>query len=105
MNLNDNRTPPDIVRIGEKSLVSTDPLKQDFGIESIIGHPEYRPNQLYNDIALIKLNKSATITQKVRPACLWQGNTINSTDVTAIGYGHTEFGKTTHEFCGHFSVR
>lgn len=70
-------------------------LPQDFGVELIIGHPEYQPNQFYNDIALIKLNKRATITKKVRPACLWQGNSINFTDVIAIGYGHTSFGKLT----------
>ncbi|KAG4075686.1 hypothetical protein HA402_003511 [Bradysia odoriphaga] len=88
------RTPPDIIRIGETDLINTnlDSLPQDFGVESIIGHPDYIPNQLYNDIALIKLDKDATITAKVRPACLWQENAINFTDVTATGYGHTEFG-------------
>lgn len=84
-----------MVRIGAKDLINDENLKtsQDFGIELIIGHHQYLPSQLYNDIALIKLNQSATITVNVRPACLWQGNSINFTDVTAIGYGHTEFGK------------
>lgn len=96
--LNDNRIPPDIVRIGEKDLSNTDAPPQDFGIALIIGHPEYRPRELYNDIALIKLSKRATITSKVRPACLWQGNAFNFTDVTATGYGHTEFGgKSSNE--------
>lgn len=83
------------MRIGEKDLINTDldSLPQDFGIDSIIGHPDYQPSQLYNDIALIKLDKNATITKKVRPACLWQRKAINFTDVTATGYGHTEFGK------------
>lgn len=89
------RLPPDIVRVGEKDLVNIDldSLPQDFGIDSIIGHPNYKPDQLYDDIALIKLDKNATITTKVRPACLWQENAINFTDVTVTGYGHTEFGK------------
>lgn len=74
-------------------------MPQDFGIESIVGHPNYNPDQLYHDIALIKLDKDATITDKVRPACLWQQNAINFTDVTATGYGHTEFGKNLTEIC------
>ncbi|KAJ6640317.1 Serine protease snake [Pseudolycoriella hygida] len=84
-------TPPDVVRIGEEDLTNTLDV-QEFGIESIIGHPEYAPRQFYNDIALIKLNQSAIVTYKVRPACLWQRNSINFTDVSAVGYGHTEFG-------------
>lgn len=91
LNLYINRIPPDIVRLGAKDLINVD-TPADFGVEMVIGHPEYRPNQSYNDIALIKLNKSATITTKIRPACLWQENAINFTDVTAIGYGHTAFG-------------
>lgn len=96
-NLNDYRPPPDIISVGEKDLIHTNiyTTLQDFGVELIIGHPEYKPNQLYNDIALIKLDKNNTITEKVRPACLWQGNSINFTVVTATGYGVTAFGKIT----------
>ncbi|XP_037029826.1 serine protease snake-like [Bradysia coprophila] len=88
------RLPPDTVRIGAKDLIDIDilALTQDFGIASIIGHPNYVPKMLYDDIALIKLNRRASITRKVRPACLWQENAINFTDAIATGYGHTEYG-------------
>lgn len=88
------RVPPDTVRLGAKNLITNVQLTppQNFDIKSIIGHPNYIPNKLYDDIALIKLNESVVVTRQVRPACLWQENAINFTDVTATGYGNTEFG-------------
>lgn len=89
-------TPPDRVTLGSHFL---SPIlgfsSKDFWIESIIGHPNYRPNQFYDDIALIKLDD---MVRNVRPACLWQENEINFPTVVTTGYGHTEFGKIKLKF-------
>lgn len=66
---------------------------QDIPISTAIRHPDYRPSQLYNDIALIKLSKPADISDSsVYPVCLNTKpdfpKTGNSADV--LGFGETE---------------
>lgn len=45
--------PPKFVRIGA-NVLKNDKVDK-LGIEQIIVHPEYKPNLIYNDIALVKL--------------------------------------------------
>lgn len=59
-------------------------------------HPKYKPPSSYNDIALIKLNHSLTLSLSVRPACLPTLQTEMQTPnhmVIATGWGKTGFGK------------
>lgn len=80
-----------VIRLGEQNLKRTDDKSepQDFGIEQIIRHPEYRGSSKYNDIALFKLNRNIKITDFVKPACLWQSFDTNYTSAIAIGFGFT----------------
>jgi hypothetical protein len=44
-----------VVRLGEHDLSVTNEAESlDVGIEQIFLHPDYKPPQLYNDIALLK---------------------------------------------------
>lgn len=84
---------PDIIRIGETDLFNEDSVfpPADFTIKNIIVHPNYRRKSRYNDIALIQLNVAVEFSKKVRPACLWQNNSINYTQALVTGYGHTVY--------------
>lgn len=84
---------PDIVRLGEQNLVRQDDSAepQEYQIASVTAHPSYRSFSNYYDIALIRLNRPVTFSRFVRPACLWQTSSINSTKAVAIGWGQMEF--------------
>ncbi|XP_075157084.1 serine Protease Immune Response Integrator [Haematobia irritans] len=76
-----------VVRIGGSNL--TDNSVRDVKIKRFIRHPDYRPPQVYNDIGLVELNEDV---KDVYAACLWTKDMLNSETLTAIGYGHTQFG-------------
>ncbi|XP_037049377.1 serine protease snake-like [Bradysia coprophila] len=84
---------PDIVRLGDQNLVRQDDGAdpQEYQIESVIAHPNYRHSSNYYDIALLRLNRQVTFTRFVRPACIWQSYSINSTKAVATGWGQVEF--------------
>uniref|UniRef100_W8B106 Serine protease snake n=1 Tax=Ceratitis capitata TaxID=7213 RepID=W8B106_CERCA len=76
---------PTAVRIGGTNL--TDPNTPNIPIRRIIVHPAYRSGASYNDIALLELAQDASVT----PACLWTQYDVPHSNVTALGYGHTQF--------------
>lgn len=84
---------PDIVRLGDQNLAKQDDSAepQEYQIASVITHPNYRHSSSYYDIALIRLNERVKFTRFVRPACLWQKTSINSTKAVATGWGQVEF--------------
>lgn len=47
---------------------------QDRSISEIFIHPEYNHSVYFNDIAVLKLSRPVTITNFVRPCCLWEGD-------------------------------
>lgn len=62
----------------------------DFGVSERIYHPEFRNGSHYNDIGLIRLDRSVEFNHYIRPACLPDGlNTELAKIVIAIGYGLT----------------
>ncbi|XP_071451586.1 serine protease persephone-like [Hetaerina americana] len=66
---------PVVVRLGDQDLVRDDegatPI--DFAIEKIEMHPSYSSNTSYNDIALLRLERSVNFSQFICPACLYMG--------------------------------
>lgn len=82
---------PTIIRLGEQNLKSADDGTeiQDFHIEQIVRHPDYRASSKYNDIALLKIHRNVKISDFVKPACLWQTFHLNYTSVIATGFGYT----------------
>lgn len=82
---------PNIVRLGEQNLKADDDgaRVQDFGIQNIIRHPEYKGASKYFDIALFRLDRRVYVTDEVRPACLWQTHDIEYASAIATGWGLT----------------
>ncbi|XP_053685947.1 serine protease snake-like [Sabethes cyaneus] len=80
--------PPLVVRLGEFDLSTDDDSEhQDVAVASIVHHPAYNGVQAYNDIALIRMNQTITFSRFIRPACLWQLQTLPDEHLTAIGWG------------------
>jgi hypothetical protein len=67
------------------------PHTQIIDVGSITSHPQYKSNEKYNDIALIKLKSSIRFDEHVRPACLATGSKSHS-KMIAIGFGKTQYG-------------
>ncbi|EDW58456.1 venom protease-like [Drosophila virilis] len=86
---------PKWVRIGGLNLLIDEARvkPQNFGIESISKHPDYKVDSYYNDIALLKLERDVILTQYVRPIRLWVRGEIPTSIAFAMGYGSTSFGK------------
>jgi len=53
-------------------------------------HPDYRPPVMYADIALVKLDKTVTFGNLIRPACLYQQNDIMIKEAWISGWGITK---------------
>lgn len=91
---------PDLVRIASIDLnnSSNDINRRDQLAQSerlvveVIVHPDFRQSRAYNDIALIRLAEPIRLSERLRPACLWQWPGDTSEDVLATGFGLTEFG-------------
>ncbi|XP_055708950.1 uncharacterized protein LOC129805183 [Phlebotomus papatasi] len=80
-------------RLGELNYDTTtdDAHPVDIAIETHIKHPEYTVKSDYNDIALFKLQKSATFNRYVRPICLSDKRNIREMKAIATGWGLTEY--------------
>ncbi|KAJ0169517.1 hypothetical protein K1T71_015104 [Dendrolimus kikuchii] len=60
-------------------------------IRKIHMHPEYLPPVVYNDIALLELERTVAFTPAIRPACLWTQNGVGHyVKGTATGWGVTD---------------
>ncbi|XP_055526390.1 serine protease snake-like [Wyeomyia smithii] len=79
-----------MVRLGSTELfgiAGDEPASDDYYIESFIKHPSYTIRNKYNDIALIKLMGMVRMSQRIRPACLYQSTEVTEPKLIAIGYG------------------
>ncbi|KAJ8921899.1 hypothetical protein NQ315_008532 [Exocentrus adspersus] len=84
---------PKYVRIGDLDLATdTDEAgPQDFNVKNVFPHPEYKKPARYNDIGLIELDRNVTLTQFVSIACLDTKRNHTEKQMTATGWGRTEF--------------
>ncbi|XP_055384409.1 transmembrane protease serine 9-like [Condylostylus longicornis] len=84
---------PKYIRLGELNVDlhhdHDDP--EDFDIAEIIPHPSYNKSSLYNDIALIKLDRDVEINRYKRPACLAKQKESNTKKAIATGWGLTSW--------------
>ncbi|XP_053692144.1 uncharacterized protein LOC128740608 [Sabethes cyaneus] len=89
----DNKVPPDVVRLGDIDILSDkdDQFAQQLKIVQIFRHPDYKFSLSYNDIALLKLEKTVTLNGAVSPACLWIDNEVRFDALEATGWGDTGF--------------
>lgn len=78
------------VRIGEYDLVEHDGTEMDFQVEEVFVHPDYDPETVDNDVALLRLPEAIKLGhQGIRLACLPQpGQSLPITQkCTIIGWG------------------
>lgn len=88
------RNSAEFARLGEYDITSAADNNNvaDFDIAHVITHPQYRSSSIYNDIALVLLNRAVILEKFIRPACLnYQEDTIGLELVTT-GWGHNTFG-------------
>lgn len=74
------------VRLGAGDVKSKIIVK----VEKSFAHPDYKRNSVYNDVALLKLQKSVKFTDYRRPACLQANKHFPGTHALASGWGATE---------------
>ncbi|XP_031431974.1 trypsin-3-like [Clupea harengus] len=82
------------VRLGEHSLSSNEGTEQLIDSAKIIKHPNYNPNNLDNDIMLIKLSRPATLNRYVKTVALPSRCPIPNEQCMVSGWGATD-GKST----------
>ncbi|XP_058811598.1 uncharacterized protein LOC131676532 [Topomyia yanbarensis] len=93
---NRDGVPPDVVRLGVININVTiddasNKFAQQYKIASFKRHPEHRFSSFYNDIAIITLERAASINDAVTPACLWNSEIVEFPRLEAAGFGQTSF--------------
>ncbi|XP_015183396.1 PREDICTED: uncharacterized protein LOC107070065 isoform X2 [Polistes dominula] len=77
-----------VARIGATRRGSfPSPHEQLLRLDRIVLHPDYIDNGFINDIALLRLEKSVTFSDYVRPVCLPQNEPKSGTTCTVTGWG------------------
>jgi len=84
-----------MVRLGEHDLSTEEDGASpvDYPVANVIVHPDYRPNMKYHDIALLELSRDVSFSQKIRPACLRSVVPNDGVNLTASGWGRTQYCK------------
>ncbi|XP_060654120.1 LOW QUALITY PROTEIN: venom protease [Drosophila nasuta] len=88
------KSPKFVVRLGELDYNSTedDAQPQDFQLVNYVVHPSFTEDDdggIHHDIALLELDRNATLNEYVTPACLPPGSGDEHFILTAAGWGHT----------------
>ncbi|XP_026680101.1 serine protease snake-like, partial [Diaphorina citri] len=84
---------PVSVRLGELNLVRNDDgaSPENFKVVQVYPHPDYRSNVKYNDIALLRLDRTVEFSNSIRPACLYTSETTSMPRAIATGWGTVGF--------------
>uniref|UniRef100_A0A9I3BD16 Peptidase S1 domain-containing protein n=1 Tax=Anopheles coluzzii TaxID=1518534 RepID=A0A9I3BD16_ANOCL len=82
------------VHLGRVHLKEVSEFVQEHTVQELIVHPGYNSSRFVNDIALIKLTESITMSEFVQPVCLWtmdknQELIVGKTG-TLVGFGLNE---------------
>ena len=86
-----------LVRLGQYDFNQAGETEdQTFRVANMRLHRQYDNTTLENDIAVIKLDRAATLTNSVRPICMpRRSETFTNQQAFAIGWGRTYFGGPT----------
>ncbi|XP_075983831.1 chymotrypsin-like protease CTRL-1 [Anticarsia gemmatalis] len=91
-----------MIHFGKFNLVTSKDGVQIKSLERIIVHPEYNASNLYRDLAILELKDTVTITDWVRPVCLWPESEIDLYHIigekgSVLGWGFEENGRAKEE--------
>ncbi|EDO49948.1 predicted protein, partial [Nematostella vectensis] len=96
-----------VIRLGAHKRTSNIGTEQDIKVSKVILHPSYgKPVTLAHDIALLKLEKSATVNNNVHTVCLPFNGPAPSdcTHCWITGWGHLASGGDTPDLLQQASV-
>ncbi|KAG8200766.1 hypothetical protein JTE90_006349 [Oedothorax gibbosus] len=74
------------VMSGEHSLMSTEGTEQETTVWAQYPHPDYDPDTVSNDVALLRLRRPFRMDDHTRAACLPDGETVLTTGII-LGWG------------------
>ncbi|KAH8358734.1 hypothetical protein KR093_002083, partial [Drosophila rubida] len=82
-----------VVRLGELDFATEkdDAQPEDFGVVKATEHPGFKSPDLYNDIAILQLDREVNFSAYKHPACLPFDDASREENFIAIGWGHTKF--------------
>ncbi|KAH8311014.1 hypothetical protein KR044_003877 [Drosophila immigrans] len=82
-----------VVRLGELDFATEtdDAEPEDFGVLNATEHPGFNSRELYNDIAILELDREVNFTAYKHPACLPFEDGSRQDNFIAIGWGHQKF--------------
>ncbi|XP_071948698.1 trypsin-1-like [Antedon mediterranea] len=91
------------VRLGKHNREIIESHEQSFGVERVFLHPDFDLDALYNDIALVRLDRDATFTDNVIPVCLPEPDSAESLIIpdnifTVVGWGRLREGGELSRF-------
>ncbi|XP_042221600.1 transmembrane protease serine 9-like [Homarus americanus] len=76
------------VMIGAHNIRAVERSVQEFKVTRVVRHKDYDSKKLYNDVAMLTLNKPAEYNNKVRPVCLDRSSKrYEGEEVTVAGWG------------------
>ncbi|XP_071539048.1 uncharacterized protein [Panulirus ornatus] len=76
------------VRLGAHNLRTTERTAQEFKVSRVVRHKDYDSKKLYNDVAMLTLDRDVDFTQEARPVCLdSSGRKYVGQEVTVAGWG------------------
>ncbi|KAJ3656422.1 hypothetical protein Zmor_015502 [Zophobas morio] len=77
------------IHLGSMTLTNTDPNREVLSTSEYVLHPDFDPEAMLNDIALIKLRLAIRFNNYIAPISLPSTNLSDSVQVTAVGWGQT----------------
>ncbi|EDV53273.1 serine protease snake [Drosophila erecta] len=82
-----------VVRLGELEFDTTkdDAEPEDFGVLALKAHPGFENPKLYNDIAIVQLDREVKFNRYKHPACLPFDDGEQHESFIAIGWGQKKF--------------
>ncbi len=82
------------VRLGEWNALKQDELLPhiDIAVASVTTHAHFDRANLWNDIAVLKLQEEATFQGNIQPVCLPRGEAVQTLDCVVSGWGKSAFG-------------
>ncbi|XP_068211452.1 serine proteinase stubble-like [Palaemon carinicauda] len=76
------------VRLGAHNIRQQERTTQEYKVARVVRHKDYDSRRLYNDVAMLTLEKPVTFNSKVRPVCLDRSSSTYEGDrVTVAGWG------------------
>lgn len=64
-------------------------MAEKYHVKRWVQHPEYTSATVYNDIALIELDRKVQFSDDIQPACLYTASDIPQYKLEISGWGST----------------